>query len=368
LSDSLAGKGRYSKLKEQLDSSIFNQNWYLADLQAAPTVEAPRFADLFSGAGGLSQGFREAGLNKVFSVEINPYASETIRYNFPESIHFDRPIEDLTTADLLTVAPSGALQVICGGPPCQGFSVAGARRIDDPRNRMFLEFCRVVEICQPDFFVMENVPGILTMQKGEVYRAILEQFGRIGYPNASVRILEAADYGVPQLRARAVFIGNRHGLPNPYPKPTHDKASYVPIEAALDDIMSWPRSAATNHEWTAHSAAFEERISRVPPGGSLYETFRDAFKRQHIGVPSMAAKENHGGTHIHHRLNRVLSARELARLQTFPDDFYFCGGMKKAYWQIGNAVPCLLARALGGALLDGLARVQTSRVALAMSA
>lgn len=368
MSDSLAGKGRYSKLKDQLDSSIFNQNWYLADWLASPSGEQPLFADLFSGAGGLSTGFRSAGFKKVFSVEINPYASQTIRHNFPESVHFDQPIEELTEAELRKVATPESLQVICGGPPCQGFSVAGARRIDDPRNQMFLEFCRVVEICQPDFFVMENVPGILTMQKGEVYRAILEQFAAIGYPDTSVRILEAADYGVPQLRARAVFVGNRHGLPNPYPKPTHTQANYVPIEAALDDVMAWPRSAATNHEWTAHSPAFEERISRVPPGGSLYETFRDAFKRQHIGVPSMAAKENHGGTHIHHRLNRVLSARELARLQTFPDDFYFCGGMKKAYWQIGNAVPCLMAQAIGGAIKHGLALVQEPPVALAMRA
>lgn len=368
VSDSLAGKGRYSKLKDELDGSIFNQNWYLADWGLATLDRQPKFADLFSGAGGLSVGFRSAGFKKVFSVEINPYASQTIRHNFPESIHFDQPIEDLTETELRRIAAPRTLDVICGGPPCQGFSVAGSRRIDDPRNKMFLEFCRVVEVCQPDFFVMENVPGILTMQKGEVYRAILDQFEKIGYPNTSVRVLEAADYGVPQLRARAVFIGNRHGLRNPYPKPTHQRSNYVPIEAVLDDLMTWPRSAATNHEWTAHSPAFEERISRVPPGGSLYETFRDAFKRQHIGVPSMTAKENHGGTHIHHRLNRVLSARELARLQTFPDDFYFCGGMKKAYWQIGNAVPCLMAQAIGGSIGVGLAELAEPSVAARMSA
>lgn len=359
MSDSLAAKGRYSKLKDELDASIFNQNWRLEDWSAAPPAgPAPLFADLFSGAGGLSVGFRDAGYRKVFSVDANPYASATIRDNFPGSTHFETPIEDLAVAELAGLAPPGRLDVICGGPPCQGFSVAGFRRIDDPRNRMFTEFVRIIDHCRPDFFVMENVPGILTLQKGEVYRAILDQFAAIGYPGASVRILEAADYGVPQLRARAIFIGNRHGLKNPYPRPTHDRARYVPIEAALDDLMDWPRSAATNHEWTAHSPAFEARISRVPPGGSLYETFRDAFKRQHLGVPSMAAKENHGGTHIHPRLNRVLSARELARLQTFPDDFHFSGGMKKAYWQIGNATPCLLARAIGGAVRRGLAEIQ----------
>jgi DNA (cytosine-5)-methyltransferase 1 len=370
LSDSLAAKGRYSKLKESFDSSIFNQNWYLADWKGQPAKSHRlAFADLFSGAGGLSVGFRAAGYEKIFSVEVNQYASETIRHNFPGSTHFEKPIEELTDAELLKLVRPGQLDVICGGPPCQGFSVAGHRRIDDPRNKMFLEFCRVVETCQPDFFVMENVPGILTMQKGEVYQAILDQFSEIGYPDTSVRILEAADYGVPQMRARAVFVGNRHGLKNPYPRPTHSRDSYVSIDLAIDDLMTWPRSAKTNHEWTAHSPAFEERISRVPPGGSLYETFRDAFKRQHIGVPSMAAKENHGGTHIHHRLNRVLSARELARLQCFPDDFYFSGGMKKAYWQIGNAVPCLLAEAVAGAVAHGAGLVQDSPpVARAISA
>ena len=115
-----------------------------------------------------------------------------------------------------------------------------------------------------------------------------------------------------------------------------------------------------NHEWTAHSKKFENRISRVPPGGSLYKTFRDAFKRQHKGVPSMAVKENHGGTHIHYEKNRVLSARELARLQTFPDSFIFEGTMKRAYWQIGNAVPCLLAKHIALAIKSQIKKVKNN--------
>lgn len=354
MSGSKTATSRYTKLREALDQSLFNRNWYERDVSEPPPRHDLTFADLFSGAGGLSVGFREAGFQKKFSVEINPYASATMRRNFPDSRHFECPIEEIKSEDLLALVNHGELDVICGGPPCQGFSVAGNRRLDDPRNKLFLDFCRVVEICRPAFFVMENVPGILTMQKGAVVQAILERFEGIGYPNTSVRILEAAEYGVPQLRTRAVFIGNRLGLPNPYPRPTHRKEEYVPIEDALDDLMHQPRSAENNHEWTDHSPAFEKRIAAVPPGGSLYETFRDAFKRQYRGVPSMAAKENHGGTHIHYELNRVLSARELARLQTFPDDFFFDGGMKKAYWQIGNAVPCRLAEVLGRAVAQAL--------------
>jgi DNA (cytosine-5)-methyltransferase 1 len=160
----------------------------------------------------------------------------------------------------------------------------------------------------------------------------------------SVRILEAATFGVPQLRTRAIFIANRLGVKNPYPQEILAKSNYNSMKAAIDNLKNVPRFGLPNHEWTQHSREFEERISRVPFGGSLYETFRDAFKRQYPDVPSMTCKENHGGCHIHYELNRVISAREMARLQTFPDNFVFTGSFKRAYWQIGNAVPCLMAK------------------------
>jgi DNA (cytosine-5)-methyltransferase 1 len=141
-----------------------------------------------------------------------------------------------------------------------------------------------------------------------------------------------------------VFIGNRIGADNPYPKSLRTKETYTPIEDALEDLKDLPPDPSINHEWTRHSKKMEERISKIPPGGSLYETFSDAYKRQYRGVPSMTAKENHGGTHVHYEKNRVLSARELARLQCFPDDFIFSGTMKRAYWQIGNAVPVIMAQ------------------------
>lgn len=345
---------RYTRLRENLDSSIFNSNWFEVDVSNVCSQDDHFFGDLFSGAGGLSVGMKQAGFKKVFSIETNEYASKTIRRNFPESIHFEQDIEEVSNATLLRSLSGRRVDLVVGGPPCQGFSVAGFRRIDDPRNKLFLEFCRVVEALQPKYFVMENVPGILTMQKGAVKEAILNKFEEMGYAGTSVRILEAAEFGVPQLRTRAIFVGNRLGRKNPYPKVTHDKSNYMTIEEAIQDLETAPRCASNNHEWTAHSKAFEERIAKVLPGESLYETFRDAFKRQYKGVPSMAAKENHGGTHIHYELNRVLSARELARLQTFPDSFFFEGGMKKAYWQIGNAVPCKLAEAIGKAIISEL--------------
>jgi DNA (cytosine-5)-methyltransferase 1 len=240
--------------------------------------------------------------------------------------------------------------------------VAGRRDPKDPRNRLFREFVRVVDEVRPDYFVMENVPGILTMSGGKVLEAILESFDEIGYPATSVAILEAASFGVAQIRARAIFVGNRHGLLNPFPAPILQPSDYVPIEAAINDLPPWTRLPEINHEWTKHSKEFEKRISKVPPGGSLYETFVDAFKRQYPGVPSMTIKENHGGTHIHPSLNRCISAREMARLQSFPDDFIFEGSMKKAMWQIGNAVPPLMARAIGTALIPFLESLKSSKV------
>ena len=254
------------------------------------------------------------------------------------------PIEEVTASLLESEIGKAKINIVFGGPPCQGFSVAGLRNSKDPRNQLFREYVRLVDYIQPDFVVMENVPGILSMDGGKVKDEVVRQFSDIGYPDMSVRILEAAAFGVPQLRTRAIFIANRHGLPNPYPREFLPKSNYRSIESAIDDLKGVERYGVPNHEWTRHSKEFEMLIADVPPGGSLYKTFRDAFKRQYQGVPSMAVKENHGGCHLHYELNRVLSAREMARLQTFPDSFIFSGRFKRVYWQVGNAVPCLLSR------------------------
>ncbi len=336
---------RYEGLKEKLDTDqLFNGNWVELDT-LTPIKLTPKynFFDLFSGAGGMSVGFRNTGLNKIASVEIDKDASATIRDNFPDSFHFEKPIEQITLEEIEAVAQDKKIHVVCGGPPCQGFSVAGLRNPHDPRNQLFKEYIRIVQHLQPDFIVIENVPGILTMQNGAVYQEILRQLADIGYPNTSVRILEAAQFGVPQLRARAVFIGNRLGLKNPYPKPFLTKKNYKTISESIEDLKKLPFDAAFNHHGTTHSAEMEQRLAQIPAGGSLYDKFRDAWKRQYRDAPSMTVKENHGGVHMHYELNRVLTAREMARLQTFPDDYIFSGTFKRAYWQIGNAVPCFLA-------------------------
>lgn len=347
---------RYSGLRNILDNDkLTNGNWHLIDTKkVASTRSQFTFMDLFSGAGGISVGVKSAGFIKVASVEIDPDASNTLRRNFPETKHFEMPIENLSESLLDKELSGQRINVIFGGPPCNGFSVAGLRNPSDPRNQLFKEYIRIVRYFKPEFIVMENVPGILTMEKGKVFQEITNQFSKIGYPNMSVRILEAATFGVPQLRTRAIFIANRLGVSNPYPKEIFNKESYKSIESAIDDLKNIPRFGLPNHEWTDHSSKLEERIAKIPPGGSLYDTFRDAYKRQYKGVPSMTVKENHGGCHVHYELNRVLSAREMARLQTFPDTFIFEGTFKRAYWQIGNAVPCLMAKHIGLAIKDSL--------------
>ena len=344
-------RSRYNALKDKIDI-LYESSTELVDTGKINSSCKFRlnYIDLFAGAGGLSLGIEQAGFHKLCDVEILPFAVETLKRNFPNAQHYSGDITEFRVDDFIGDNP---IHLVVGGPPCQGFSVAGRRNVADQRNVLFRQFQRVVKETNPYFFILENVPGILTLDKGSFYNHIIEGFEQLGY-NVSVKILEAADYGVPQLRTRAIFIGNRIGIKNPYPAPQYKPKEYKSIESAIADLENAPRSHETNHEWTRFRDSMTERIHQVPPGGSLYETFADAYKRQRVGQPSMTIKENHGGTHIHYKLDRCLSAREMARLQTFPDDFIFEGTFKQAFVQVGNAVPPLLAKNIGLAVRSRL--------------
>ncbi|MBE9165648.1 DNA cytosine methyltransferase [Tychonema sp. LEGE 06208] len=357
--------GRYERIQRELEADDSDPYKIFIDVESHSMPASDyRFVDLFCGAGGMTQGLLQAGFQPVASVEVNPIASATHIKNFPDCHHFCDDIKNLNSQQLLAEIGSPEVHVVAGGPPCQGFSVAGKRDPNDPRNRLFREFVRVVSEIGPWYVVMENVPGILTMQKGAVKQAICEAFQEIGYPHMSVAILESATYGIPQIRPRAIFIANRFGMQNPYPKSQLLPEQYKAIELAIDDLPEYTPIPEINHEWTRHSVEYMERLAKVPPGGSLYESYADAFKRQYPGKPSMTVKENHGGTHIHPYLNRVISAREMARLQTFPDSFIFEGSMKKAMWQIGNAVPPRLAECIGFALISYLTDMALNKASL----
>lgn len=349
---------RNGGIKAMLKSSLLNLNAEWVDTSHLRQAKGDfRFVDVFCGAGGISCGFRAAGLKPAMGIEISPIAAQTYKNNFPEAYVHCGDIKELSTKQVNKIIGDNPVHIVTGGFPCQGFSLAGFRDPDDKRNALYKEIVRIVRELKPWFVVLENVPGVVTMRKGEVYRAIIDDFASIGYPNMSVHILEAADYGVAQLRPRTIFIANMLGVKNPYPKPHLEPHQYVSIERAIDDLRNKAPDPSINHEWTKHSKEFVRRIANVKPGHSLYENFYDAYKRQYRGVPAMTIKENHGGTHLHYELDRCISAREMARLQSFPDSFVFAGTMKKAMWQIGNAVPPIMFKNIALAIVPKLQEI-----------
>jgi DNA (cytosine-5)-methyltransferase 1 len=204
----------------------------------------------------------------------------------------------------------------------------------------------IVKTLQPEFVICENVVGLRTMLNGGVERKILADFEEAGY-KMNVTTLCAADYYTPQKRQRVIFIGNRIGAKNYHPKPILTKEQYKTTGEAIADLMTHPEDPAFNHVPTKHRQDMAERMLALPEGQSLYKGYSDAWKKCPWNEASCTIKENHGGVNIHPKLPRVLTAREMARLQSFPDDFIFEGPKNKQLVQLGNAVPPLLAKAIG---------------------
>lgn len=319
------------------------------------------FIDLFSGAGGLSCGLTMAGFTPVGSVEIMPEAIATYKHNFVEQKGFNENVqtrdirEDSVKQELYDSVADKHIHLIVGGFPCQGFSMAGHRVVTDPRNSLYLEMLEIVKHIQPDFVVMENVEGLRSMLDGKVEAKIISDYKEAGY-DINVTVLNSADYGVPQIRKRVIFIGNRHGLKNYHPKPIFSAENYVTLGEGIKRFMSIPENKQINHIFTRHSEQMIEQIKAVPEGQSLYGNYSDAWKKSPWDKPSCTVKENHGGVNLHPKLPRVLTPRELAALQSFPDDFIFQGSKKWQLVQIGNAVPCLLGKAIGIAVAKSLSQ------------
>jgi DNA (cytosine-5)-methyltransferase 1 len=310
------------------------------------------FIDLFSGAGGLGCGLVMAGFKPISSVEIMPEAIDTYKYNF-EKFSFKK--ENLVSKDIRDPEIKESLyksvlgkrvHLISGGFPCQGFSMAGHRIVTDPRNNLYTDMLEIVKMIKPDFVLMENVEGLRSMLGGMIEKKIIEDYKNIGY-KINVTILNSADYGVPQLRKRVIFIGNRHNLVNYHPKPILDEKSYRTVKDAIYKFEEMAENPSINHIFTKHSNKTVNLIQELAPGKSLYSNYSDAWKKVHYELPSCTVKENHGGVNIHPNLPRVMTPRELAALQSFPDDFIFFGTKKWQLVQIGNAVPPLLAKAIG---------------------
>ncbi len=311
-----------------------------------------KFIDLFSGAGGLSCGLVMAGWTPVGSVEIMEQAVQTYKYNFVDKKGFKENVETRDIREkkvkesLYESVKDAKIDLIVGGFPCQGFSMAGNRIVTDKRNTLYLDMLEIVNHIKPDVVVMENVPGLRSMLGGKVEEKIINDFEKIGY-RINVKVLNAADYFTPQTRKRVIFIGNRIGKPNYHPDPILKPEKYVTTQEAIGDLVEKENDPIFNHILTKHSARMEKKLLSVKEGESLYKNYSDSWKKCIWDKPSCTIKENHGGVNIHPKLPRVLTPREMARIQSFPDDFIFQGSKKWQLTQIGNAVPCYLGKAIG---------------------
>lgn len=321
------------------------------------------FLDLFSGAGGLSCGLTMAGFTPVGVVEILNCAVQTYNYNFSEKKGFDKNIQtgDIRLKkikeELYESVKNSHIHLIAGGFPCQGFSMSGNRVVDDPRNSLYLEMLEIVKHLKPDFVVCENVEGLRSMLNGKVEAKILQDYKEAGY-EMNVTVLNSADYYVPQIRKRVVFIGNRIGVKNYHPKPLLTANEYITLGEGIKRFLKVPENKHFNHIFSKHSEEMQRRIMEVPDGKSLFDNYSDAWKKSPWDKPSCTVKENHGGVNLHPLLPRVLTPRELAALQSFPDSFIFKGAKKDQLVQIGNAVPPLLGKAIGIAIMKNLDKIK----------
>jgi DNA (cytosine-5)-methyltransferase 1 len=330
--------------------------------------------DLFCGCGGLSQGFIEAGYDVVLGIDHWKDAIETFNYNHKNSKGIVDDLLNLNPEEIKVKYSNGKVDLIIGGPPCQGFSIAGKRIIDDERNQLYKSFLRFVDYFKPKGFVMENVPNILSMGDGVIKRQIIEDFEKIGY-NISYDKLLASDFGVPQNRRRAFFVGLLQEAKFGFPRPK-DESIMVTSSEAISDLPEYgleegseyslsPQSdfqkemrngnkVIYNHQITEHKEKTLEIIAMVPDGGNykdlpkeLHETRKVniAWTRLNSKKPSFTIDTGHRH-HFHYKFNRVPTVRESARIQSFQDDFIFCGSKTSQYKQVGNAVPPLLAKEL----------------------
>lgn len=324
------------------------------------------FIDLFSGAGGLLRGFMNQGFKPEFSLEVWQPALETHHLNYPDVPVWDCDIRTVKDEKLLPYKRK--VDLIVGGPPCQGFSTIGKRLVKDPRNELVFEFIRFVKVIQPKMFLMENVRGLLSADNGKIKEAIEAEYKAIGYKITS-KVLCATNYGVPQKRYRLFFMGVREDLPQTpeFPEPyIIDSSEFANVGDAIMDLVG-KENNFPNHIPMKHNSIVTERIKCIPEGGGIPENglpekvakgsrsdfldhsiknFSHVFKRLSRLKPATTMVPGHNAFPLHPTEHRSLTVREAARIQTFPDDVIFCGSRQNQCIQVGNAVPVKLAEAI----------------------
>lgn len=336
--------------------------------------------DLFAGAGGLSLGATQAGIRVVLAVEVDPHAARTYAANHPETRLL---IQDIRKVRRIPVPKSDEPTILFGGPPCQGFSTSNQRTRSktNAANWLFLDLIRLAEQWRPDWIVIENVKGMKDTEGGVFLSDVLKQLDRLKYA-ASMWVLNAADYGVPQRRSRLFVVGSREGAHLPEPPPTGNGVPRVTVHDAIHDLptlengasvdtVSYAREAVStyarslrgglmqcsNHLVTKNSPTVIARYAHIPQGGNwksiparLMRNYRDRtschtgiYYRLREDAPAVVLGNFRKNMLIHPCEDRGLSVREAARLQSFPDWYVFCGSIGFQQQQVGNAVPPLLA-------------------------
>ena len=343
-----------------------------------------KILDLFCGAGGFSAGLDSLDIfETVIGLDFNKDALSTFDYNFPNAtgIYGDITNKDIRSK-VVTLAKQKGVNMIIGGPPCQGFSSKGKNLgMDDPRNFLFREYLSFVAELKPDIFIIENVKNLLTAVDGFFIKQIESEIKRIGY-ELDYGVLNASNFGVPQSRQRAIIVGSKIGKIK-LPKQTESKLTTVKdaigdlaylesgqgvfetiytttATSTYQKLMRKNSTQLVNHIATNHKAIALEKLAMIPPGGSKADLPIDLHGKQQFKTTWGRLKWNElsptidtrfdtpsNGTNSHPELHRAITPREAARLQSFPDDFVFLGKKTEITKQIGNAVPPLMARAIG---------------------
>lgn len=329
-----------------------------------------KIIDLFCGIGGLSLGFEQAGFEVVSAVDMWEDAIITYNHNRKDKVAKVQTVEEFNDKELPELIKKGKITGIIGGPPCQGFSTVGRRVIDDPRNRMYLEFYKAVKLASPGFFVIENVKGMLTLNKGAFVNDLIERFGPngLGY-TINYQLINAADYGIPQNRYRVFYVGIKNHyfeFPEPYDYILTAKDGISDLEGATTEhygsepqnnyqrLMRGNMVKPINQDYTDHTEQTISIISQVPDGGNIRDLppeiwqvrkYNKAFERMGTYKPSNTIDTGHRN-YFHYSEPRIPTVRESARIQSFPDSFEILGTRGSQYKQVGNAVPPMLAKIL----------------------
>ncbi len=333
--------------------------------------------DLFSGAGGLHIGFENAGFDIKLCIDNDNLVERTHRRNFPHIPMINQDIRTVTPEDIKQYLDDGTVDVIIGGPPCQGFSTIGKRVSSDPdkraqhdpRNELVLVYANLIKALKPKFIVMENVKGILTMDNGAYLQNVLKVLREAGY-NADYRLVNMANYGVPQIRERVIILGNRLGLSVDFPKADHSDnpddglPPWVNCWSVLEDLVPMGDNPSFNHVALKHTPKNIARYKLIPEGGRLPEdslppelyrkNFGNTYKRLDSKRPALTMVPGNDAFPIHPTLHRSLTVREAARIQTFPDTMIFEGNRRQQGHQVGNAVPPVFSKKLAEFVISQL--------------